>query len=108
MNKDIYGRTESNADFEFELQDEVLEFLKELGSRLEDDPTHNNGSLFENEVFRLEAYNWSDGINHPNFMFEGFYVEWYKRLGRVTTQNYELGDSFIDYMRTRCFSSLEG
>lgn len=79
---------------------------------LSDDPTHNTGVSYENEVFLISAYDWheEDGSEvTPNFWWkvDNYQVEWYKYLGRGTYANRDLNPSESLMILWDCIDSID-
>ena len=95
------------------------------------DPTTNSGAHFENALFSLAAYCWCDGESPehlegcpPNFAFVGgsfavagratplelapFIVDWYKYLGRGSTQDRAITRREWAQIEALCLASVPG
>lgn len=93
------------------------------------DPTDNTGASFENAVFSISAFCWCDGegAGHeegcpPNFEFAGgpfelngkpvsiepLVVDWYKYLGRGSTQSRKVTGSEWAKIEAICAVSIAG
>lgn len=106
-----------------ELQDFVESGLKFLGSMVADklgcsdyNPTGNSGSSFSNDTFELHSYCWCDNTmkEHKdgcpnNFIIKkyDFSVNWYKYLGRGTSQNRVLTNDEWNQIMVECLESLK-
>lgn len=85
---------------------------------VEANPCDNIGCVgnFENNVFVIRGYCWCDGdlVGHengcpPNFEFKPtkFCADWYKYLGRGSSQSAKLKRKDVEEMRKMCLDSLK-
>lgn len=66
---------------------------------------------FENHLFKIHSYNWSNENDPaPNFEFKptGFKIEWYKHPFRASYMNYELSTKDIILIFEQCLKSVGG
>ena len=72
-----------------------------------DNPFDNSGNSFKNDVFEVQAYNWSDEIHQDyNFKWQDVKISWYKYLGRDTTINKSLTEKEARIMYDACLASI--
>ena len=74
-------------------------------------PFDNTGASYENPVFSVRAFSWSDDEEEsrkPNFQYGDFTVNWYKHVGRGTcvTSKTEITAEFLAKMLEDCFEAM--
>lgn len=112
--------TQPDKDTSCKLQDFVSDGLRYLGSAIAEkykqgNPCGNEGAHFENEVFSMHSFCWCDqdpGSPHEegcpdNFSCGDFSVDWYKYLGRGTSQSHSLTFEQWSEIFTKCLASLK-
>lgn len=95
------------------------------------DPTDNTGAVFENGVFAIRGFCWCDGESDghqegcpPNFEFAGlpaipdqkhearalvpFEADWYKYLGRGSSQSRKVSGAEWTRIEAACLASVAG
>lgn len=70
-------------------------------------PFDNTGAKYENDVFSVHAYDWSEEDETPNFVCGDVEIRWYKYLGRGTTVNREVTPVEAVEMYDRCRASIK-
>lgn len=74
-------------------------------------PSDNSGAEYENDVFYIGAYDWTDSREDylPNFWYKkkNYQVEWYKHIGRGTYANRPLTFSDAYEMLKECIDSVD-
>lgn len=89
-------------------------------------PFDNSGLKFKNDVFEVNAYDWSEckcnecwengwskelckcgwSPQEYNFKWRDFEVSWYKYLGRGMSQNRPISKSELTQMLNECLNSI--
>lgn len=101
-----------------ELQPFVEAGLRYLGEMIaqktkQGNPCNNEGARFSNEVFSMNSFCWCDqegshaGGCPSNFECGDFSVDWYKYLGRGTTQSDSLTVEQWNEIFNKCLASLK-
>lgn len=108
----------TNKNQQYECPRWIVALLKELDNQLDrvmwnntqkeyPSPFENTANSFKNDVFEVQAYNWSDDIEQPyNFKCGDIEISWYKYLGRDTTINNEYEPQVIIDMFNKCLQSI--
>ena len=108
----------TNKNQQYECPRWIVALLKELDNQLDrvmwnntqkeyPSPFENTANSFKNDVFEVQAYNWSDDIEQPyNFKCGDIEISWYKYLGRDTTINDEYEPQVIIDMFNKCLQSI--
>lgn len=108
----------TNKNQQYECPRWVVALLKELDNQLDrvmwnihqeeyQSPFENTANSFKNDVFKVQAYDWSDDIEQPyNFKCGDIEISWYKYLGRDTTINGEYEPQVIIDMFNKCLKSI--
>ena len=72
------------------------------------DPFSNTGGKYENNTFRVEAYNWNDDEEQEyNFKWQDFKVSWYKHMGRGMSMNRKISPDELNEMLQHCLKSIQ-
>lgn len=108
----------TNKNQQYECPRWIVALLKELDNQLDrvmwnntqkeyPSPFENTANSFKNDVFEVQAYNWSEDIEQPyNFKCGDIEISWYKYLGRDTTINDEYEPQVIIDMFNKCLQSI--
>ena len=108
----------TNKNQQYECPRWIVALLNELDNQLDrvmwnihqeeyQSPFENTANSFENDVFKVQAYDWNDDIEQPyNFKCEDIEISWYKYLGRDTTINGEYEPQKIIDMFNKCLKSI--
>ena len=108
----------TNKNQQYECPRWIVALLNELDNQLDrvmwnntqkeySSPFENTSNSFKNNVFKVQAYDWSDDIEQPyNFKCGDIEISWYKYLGRNTTINGEYEPQKIIDMFNKCLQSI--
>lgn len=108
----------TNKNQQYECPRWIVALLKELDNQLDrvmwnntqkeyPSPFENTANSFKNNVFEVQAYNWSEDVEQPyNFKCGDIEISWYKYLGRDTTINGEYKPQVIIDMFNKCLQSI--
>lgn len=108
----------TNKNQQYECPRWIVALLNELDNQLDrvmwnntqkeySSPFENTSNSFKNNVFEVQAYDWSDDIEQPyNFKCGDIEISWYKYLGRDTTINGEYEPQVIIDMFNKCLKSI--
>lgn len=108
----------TNKNQQYECPRWIVALLKELDNQLDrvmwnntqkeyPSPFENTANSFKNDVFEVQAYNWSEDIEQAyNFKCGDIEISWYKYLGRDTTINNEYEPQVIIDMFNKCLQSI--
>ena len=108
----------TNKNQQYECPRWIVALLKELDNQLDrvmwnntqkeyPSPFENTANSFKNDVFEVQAYDWSEDIEQPyNFKCGDIEISWYKYLGRDTTINGEYEPQVIIDMFNKCLQSI--
>lgn len=108
----------TNKNQQYECPRWIVALLKELDNQLDrvmwnntqkeyPSPFENTANSFKNNVFEVQAYNWSEDVEQPyNFKCGDIEISWYKYLGRDTTINDEYEPQVIIDMFNKCLQSI--
>lgn len=108
----------TNKNQQYECPRWIVALLNELDNQLDrvmwnihqeeyQSPFENTANSFKNDVFKVQAYDWSDDIEQPyNFKCGDIEISWYKYLGRDTTINGEYEPQVIIDMFNKCLKSI--
>lgn len=108
----------TNKNQQYECPRWIVALLNELDNQLDrvmwnihqeeyQSPFENTANSFKNDVFKVQAYGWSDDIEQPyNFKCGDIEISWYKYLGRDTTINGEYEPQVIIDMFNKCLKSI--
>lgn len=108
----------TNKNQQYECPRWIVALLNELDNQLDrvmwnihqeeyQSPFENTANSFKNDVFEVQAYDWSDDIEQPyNFKCGDIEISWYKYLGRDTTINGEYEPQVIIDMFNKCLKSI--
>lgn len=88
------------------IEDAVTVIGSTLGAVLGINPTNNSAEKYENEVFSMAAYDWSEE-RHWNFRWRDFEMSWYKYIGRGVEVNRPLSAEEIVEMIQECVGSVK-
>ena len=72
-------------------------------------PFKNTGESYENDTFRVHAYDWDEDGDELNFKYKNFYASWYKHSHRGLEFWRTAGDitaDFLNQMLNDCLASL--
>lgn len=106
-------------EFDYDLNTYIEHGIRYLGDLVatktgKPSPCANSGEKFENSTFSMTAFCWCDNtmITHekgcpPNFVCGDFAVNWYKYLGRASSQNKPLTVEQWDDIFMKCVNSLK-
>lgn len=108
----------TNKNQQYECPRWIVALLNELDNQLDrvmwnihqeeyQSPFENTANSFKNDVFKVQAYDWSDDVEQPyNFKCGDIEISWYKYLGRDTTINGEYEPQVIIDMFNKCLKSI--
>lgn len=108
----------TNKNQQYECPRWIVALLKELDNQLDrvmwnntqkeyPSPFENTTNSFKNDVFEVQAYDWSEDIEQPyNFKCGDIEISWYKYLGRDTTINKEYEPQVIIDMFNKCLQNI--
>ena len=89
------------------LRDELDRVMWNVHQKEYENPFNNSGSSsFKNEIFSVEAYDWSEKEQPWNFIWRGVEIKWYKHFGRGMTANQELHPFGAATMLEECLGSI--
>jgi len=71
-----------------------------------DDPFHNTGNSYSNDVFSVDAFDWVGEDQEYNFKYKDVKIRWYKYLGRGTEINGDYPTDQMIEMYNNCIRSL--
>jgi len=69
-------------------------------------PFRNTGARFKNSVFEVNAYDWSEKSDAPNFRIDDFEIYWYKYMGRGMYMNKDIDANMFFAYIDRCVQSI--
>ena len=68
---------------------------------------NTGGETYDNKVFSVHSYSWTDDDQPYNFKYKDIEVRWYKYLGRGMRLNREVTLEEIEELLINCLESLE-
>lgn len=71
-------------------------------------PFRNTGTNFKNDVFEVNAYDWSGKSDAPNFRCDGLEIYWYKYMGRDMWMNMNIDANEFFKLIDKCVKSIRG